>query len=205
MIWMGVAGPKDFVAILKRLPIRNQRLTPRFKRSLVAISARNLLAFDHQLADSCRNPPDLASGRMGRRSAISGQLKQRNATCDEPHMLSWDTAKQWVPDYELPDLWAITTSRFCLTRNRRAVASAWESLSRDPHHSNICTEKPPRSTPGSPSPVSCFPPFPAPPFPATPSLRYPPPSFAPHAHHTPKPFLATMKSAQFLALGASIV
>ena len=23
-------------------------------------------------------------------------------------MLSWDAAKQWVPDYELPDLWAIT-------------------------------------------------------------------------------------------------
>ena len=39
MIWMGVARPKDFVAIVKRLPIHRQRLTITLKRLSVANSS----------------------------------------------------------------------------------------------------------------------------------------------------------------------
>jgi hypothetical protein len=38
MIWMGVDGPKDFVATLKRLPIHLQGFTNAIKRLFVAKS-----------------------------------------------------------------------------------------------------------------------------------------------------------------------
>ena len=76
MIWMGVDGPKDFVATLKRLPIHLERFTNAIKRLFVAILSPNQLVFDHQSADSCRNLPYLASGRIRRSPAI---LSQRHA------------------------------------------------------------------------------------------------------------------------------
>ena len=60
MIWRGVARPKDFVAIVKRLPIHYQRVTKLLKRLFVAKIPRNQVVIDHQYADSCRNLPKLA-------------------------------------------------------------------------------------------------------------------------------------------------
>jgi hypothetical protein len=77
---MGVAGPKDFVAIVKRLPIHLQRLTNELKRLFVAILSPNQVVFDHQSADSCRK----ITGHFGsdplNRTSSRGQ-KKHNKPC----------------------------------------------------------------------------------------------------------------------------
>ena len=73
MIWRGVARPKDFVAIVKRLPIHIQCLTNALKRLFVAILSPNQVVFDHQSADSCRNLPDLASGEQRQVQAMGSR------------------------------------------------------------------------------------------------------------------------------------
>ena len=71
MIWMGVAGPKDFVATLNRFPPQYQRLTNAFKRLFVAKSIGkstgfypNAAARPFQPAARCRIRHDLASGNQ---------------------------------------------------------------------------------------------------------------------------------------------
>jgi hypothetical protein len=79
MIWMGVARPKDFVAILNRFPPHYQRLTDALKRLFVAKSIGKSTGF-YLLA--CSSLPTGAVFGMIWPVAGSGYNRQDRVICN---------------------------------------------------------------------------------------------------------------------------
>jgi hypothetical protein len=74
MIWMGVAGPKDFVAIGNRFPTHYQWVTMRLEQLFVANLLQVLMVQQSPHAGSFRIMHQLASGRIRQRGAPTGNL-----------------------------------------------------------------------------------------------------------------------------------